>query len=191
VHSAPDERRCRVAGYAWAAGIPVVGMNCIGSVLPKVLREPPYFFECADYASFPGAIIAALDSARTGPDFTPARQHVSQEPAALEMIAMLGALAQSRQLALSPHPVNATGFDLRMGRHHGIAFGTNRLEQDLGAFVTILQNRMDAELAILAASPDPENAIVGLDPVPPRAVFEPRPPSLVRRALRKLKKAVA
>lgn len=191
VHSAPDERRCRVAGYAWAAGIPVVGKDCIGSILPKPLRRPPYFFECPDYASFSDMIIAALNSAQAHPDFTPARQHVSQDPAALELISMLAALAQSRGVLLSPHPINAAGFDLRMGRHHGIAFGTNRVEQDLGAFVGILRNAADAELATLAAAPDPEMAIAAQSPVTPRQVFEPRPPSLVRRAARKLRKVIS
>lgn len=42
VHFAPDERRCRVAGYAWAAGLPVVAMASVGSLLPPEDRRPPF-----------------------------------------------------------------------------------------------------------------------------------------------------
>jgi glycosyltransferase involved in cell wall biosynthesis len=190
VHSAPDERRCRVAGYAWAAGMPVVGMACISSVLPVPLRRPPFFFECQDYAAFPDAIIAALDSAAGRPDFGPAIVHVSQLPAAGEMVAILAALACEKGRCLSAIPINAQGFDLRLGRHHGLATGFNRLEQDLAAFIAVLKDSSDAELAAFAAADDPECAIVARSPVPPRAVDEPRPPSRVLQAARKIKKAL-
>lgn len=188
VHSAPDERRCRVAGYAWAAGIPVVGMDCIGSILPSDHRRPPYFFETPDYAAFPGAILDALASARQSPDFGPVIRHVAQEPAAYELLGRLADLARLKSVALSQAPVNANGFDLRMGRHHGIAYGANRLEQDLGAFIAFLQRSGDGDLAALASLPDPEAAIAARDPVLPRAVFEPRPPSLPVRGLRKIRR---
>jgi len=190
VHSAPDERRCRVAGYAWAAGMPVVGMACVGSVLPTLLRKPPFFFECQDYGAFPDAIIAALDNAAGQPDFEPAIVHVSQKTTAGEMVTFLAGLAREKGHRLSLFPINARGFDLRLGRHHGLATGFNRLEQDLTAFITVLKDASDAELAAFAAADDPECAIVAHNPLLPRSVIEARPPSRVLQIARKIKRAL-
>ena len=60
VHTADDERRCRVAAYAWASGLPVVGMDCVGGLLPLEARRSPYMFECKRYADFPDQIIKAI-----------------------------------------------------------------------------------------------------------------------------------
>ncbi len=45
VHTAPSERRCRVAAYAFACGLPVVGRKNVGSILNKDLQVQPIFYE--------------------------------------------------------------------------------------------------------------------------------------------------
>ena len=63
VHTADDERRCRVAAYAWSSGLPVVGLPPIGSLLSKDLRRPPWFFEARRDRDFAPLIIEATASA--------------------------------------------------------------------------------------------------------------------------------
>src|ERR1041384_6685734 len=61
-HFASDERRCRVASYAWASGMPVVAMAPVASLLPASLRKPPYFFEATSFSDFPDLIIRAREA---------------------------------------------------------------------------------------------------------------------------------
>src|SRR3954447_12146082 len=61
-HFAPDERRCRVAAYAWATGLPVVGTAAVGSLLPETLRKPPAFREVRDPADYAEQIAASLEA---------------------------------------------------------------------------------------------------------------------------------
>ncbi len=61
VHSAQDERRCRVAAYAWASGIPVVARENVASIVPPALRRRPFWFAFDRADELADAIIAAID----------------------------------------------------------------------------------------------------------------------------------
>lgn len=166
VHSAPDERRCRVAAYAWAMEMPVVGMACIGSVLPPELRRAPHFFEIGDYAQFPAAILAALNVSGTS------QQSARAQVAANSTMAILRSHLERLfgRDSLSPLPFSESMLDIRLGRHHGLAFGKNRVEQDIGEFINQLQFRTDAELEMLSNTADSEESIADLAPHAPRKV---------------------
>ena len=159
VHSAPDERRCRVAAYAWATGLPVVGKACIGSVLPPELRHSPFFFEIDSYDQFPDAILAALLASRAQADFDPARREVATESAVPRMEDMLRQLFEARSWRYPATPVAGCRLDYRLGRHHGLSSGPNRIEQDIGRFIDLLRTLDQAELSELTALPDPENLL--------------------------------
>src|SRR4051795_1647961 len=60
-HFAPDERRCRVAGYAWASHRPVVAQASVGSLLPEADRRAPAFWEVAAPEAFPERLVESLD----------------------------------------------------------------------------------------------------------------------------------
>jgi hypothetical protein len=166
VHSAPDERRCRVAAYAWAAGMPVVGMACVGSILSPQLRRPPYFFETAGYADFPEQILKAL--AASGATDMAAHDEVSTSATVTTLRKDLEAIFGAD--CLSPLPVPEADLDIRMGRHHGLAVGKNRVNQDIGAFIRQLLTVGDADLARIATMADPELELARLMPVEPRKV---------------------
>ena len=59
VHFADVETRCRVAAYAFCAGIPVIGNSAISNILPVEIATEPTFFEVKndDYVS---AILRAI-----------------------------------------------------------------------------------------------------------------------------------
>jgi glycosyltransferase involved in cell wall biosynthesis len=56
VHTADDERRCRVAAYAWAMGMPVVCMDDVASLIPNHLRLEPVVYIPKTYDEFPNEI---------------------------------------------------------------------------------------------------------------------------------------
>jgi glycosyltransferase involved in cell wall biosynthesis len=167
VHSAPDERRCRVAAYAWAMEMPVVGMACIGSILSPELRKPPYFFEISDYPEFPDAILKALET--SGKSDGAARAEVATTEAIVTLRRSIETLFGKQ--TISPLPFSSSELDIRMGRHHGLAFGKNRIEQDIGAFIGQLQSLTDVELAGLTGrEADPEQALAAMARAVPRKV---------------------
>ncbi len=45
IHTAPTERRCRVAAYAFASGLPVIGKENVGSILDENLQIQPIFYK--------------------------------------------------------------------------------------------------------------------------------------------------
>jgi hypothetical protein len=170
VHSAPDERRCRVAAYAWASGIPVVGRDCIGSILPSAMRQAPFFYEVREAGEFPDMILRALADCGRAANFEPVREIVAIEPAAVTLQRHLDRLATQYGWQLSTHSLSVQDLDIRLGRHHGIAAGRNRVEQDLGVFIRALAELPDAELLKLSAEGDPEYTLARRFPSKPRAI---------------------
>ena len=156
VHFAPNERRCRVAGYAWAAGLPVVAMAPVGSLLPADLQRPPFFYQVPDYAAFPDLILAALadvqrDNARPA---NTVRRHFAADETTAELRRQLGSLDPGARLS-SDKGWALSGLDIRLGRHHGIVAGPNGVEMDLADFVRLLGEEPGA-LADAANERDPE-----------------------------------
>jgi hypothetical protein len=174
VHFAPDERRCRVAAYAWAAGIPVVGMGPVGSLLPAELRRPPYFHEVADYGEFPARILAAL--AQGPADFAPARREVAPPDTIARLFATIASVTGRVPAEPGEGTTALEGLDIRLGRHHGLASGTNALPMSVLELAELLAGDVERVEAAVREDPDPEAALA---PAPPPA--EPRRRLRLRR----------
>jgi hypothetical protein len=191
VHTALDERRCRVAAYAWACGSPVVGTAAIGSLLPRALRREPFFYKVRgdeDYAPLAARAVAEYEPrefeevrATVSVDHTPAlfERHVAQ-------------VAAERGRALSPQPLAAHDLDIRLGRHHGMGHNPNSVPQTVADLLRYLRERPDEAIARDLEHADPELHIAGLEafastelPDPP----EPLVPTL--GPLAKVRDAVA
>lgn len=187
-HSAPDERRCRVAAYAWASGLPVVGMAPVGSVLTPGLRRHPYFFETASYDDFPGQIAQALDAAKDAPDFSAAQAEVASS----QSIALFENHVRRLFLELGLSAAIPGGWmhamDIRLGRHHGLPAGINQLQQDIAAFLEFLAAASPDDMQDLAAFADPEAEIARRLPRSPRQ-FISAPPrrTVLHRAMRMIR----
>ena len=158
-HFAPDERRCRVAGYAWAAGLPVVAMASVGSLLPADLREPPFFYEASDYSEFPHQILAALAEQQRGAprEADAARRRFAIEQTVPELRRQLDALDPEAGLT-GETGWTVSDLDIRLGRHHGVAAGPNGVDMGLAELVSLLSEAPQA-LHDAAHQRDPERAL--------------------------------
>lgn len=138
LHCATEERRCRIAAYAWCAGLPVVAYPCVGSILPSDLRTPPGFYIIEKDSDYADALLHAIDnSAKFEAD--PYRAVLSEDLTlkALEkkMISIFNELSipfEGRILGQN--------LDRRLGWHHqGIGGSSNGLKQSLAEFMTAVE----------------------------------------------------
>lgn len=170
VHTADDERRCRVAAYAWACGLPVVGMKCVGGLLPAEARRPPYMFEPKRYADFPEQIITAISSL-PAKDWDQAimRQTFSESYTPDTLDQWLAQMAERRSLNYRTGHLSRKNLSIRLGRHHNGVAGSNSLETSLTDLVQWIADN-DDKLPACIDSPDPEHTIQEI--MMPKGVME-------------------
>jgi len=160
VHTANDERRCRVAAYAWAAGMPVVAKKSVGSVLPSAVQTPPYFYQAKRYSHFSQLIQDAL-------------AQYDQQPLPCENLARDWTLITTMSERLkgqlkiwcgndSDNYFALTKLDIRLGRHHGISLGANKIGWNLHTLLQYLAERDYADMCQDIQNDDPEISITSL-----------------------------
>ena len=163
VHTANDERRCRVAAYAWCTGLPVIAMDAVASLLPAELRRRPYWFKVDTDDGYAAAIVDALEATRGAVDFAAVRDVMSDEGARPRLVSRLKALlAHSHPAAtnLTASDFSLDRLDIRLGRHFEYQSTTNALRLPLELFVADLASgRLDDRLTAAARLPDPERAL--------------------------------
>ena len=161
VHGAADERRVRVAGYAWATGIPIVGTEGVGSLLSEKLRRPPYFYEVERPDNAADAILQALRDSGRPVDFGPVRDEVCSAATGGKLTVTLQDIFRDMNLPFVDTAMALQGLDIRLGRHHGlpVAAHTNMLSQGVDAFVAYLAGATDEQILRDFATPDPEQVI--------------------------------
>jgi len=164
VHTAPDERRCRIAAYAWASQMPVVARDNVASILPGELQKPPFYFGYDQDENLPAAILAAVDSEPSQGDWRPVLENFRPANAAKRLSDFLDALAATRGRTMSPEPVNPSHMDFRLGRHHIATMGgPNELPQTVADFCARLATHSDADLAAISRRDYPEEALLGVN----------------------------
>lgn len=158
-HFADDERRCRVAGYAWACGMPVVAMAAVGSLLPRELRKPPYLFEVWTDSDYPRALRDAVEAAERQPDGAQeAATHFREAETVPQLDARLAVLAARRDLPYSTGRLFGEGLGIRLGRHHGFPASPNHIEMPVPVLLDTLADPKTPEW--LGEHPrDPERAL--------------------------------
>jgi glycosyltransferase involved in cell wall biosynthesis len=138
VHTADDERRCRVAAYAWATGMPVVCMDQVASLIPRHLRESPVVYKPETYDQFPEKILEALrpNGSNTANSTVQAAMCEFNEVKLLERLDIeLEALAHSKGLDYVAGKLFGKNLGLRLGRHHDGVEGTNSFSSNLRTLV--------------------------------------------------------
>lgn len=174
VHFANDERRCRVAGYAWACGLPVVTTDAVASLLPAVERHPPAYYKAREFAQFPDRIVEAIEH---GPDEASreAQHSVSEADTVPELLGWLESLLGAPLSSADREEMALGGLGLRLGRHHGIGGpGPNTVPMEVDALVTLLESDPERVTQAVAIAEDPEHELAGTTP-------GPAPPSRLRR----------
>lgn len=159
VHTANDERRCRVAAYAWASGMPVVSMSCVASLLTPELQNPPYFFEAKDYRDFPDKIVEAIASV-SSPDWDQGlvSRQFSETASTETFDGHLQAIAARTDSRYQRGKMWDRNLSIRLGRHHLGKEGPNSLAPVLGAFVAWL-NEHNGSLEKYQSEEDPEKVM--------------------------------
>jgi len=159
VHTADDERRCRVAGYAWASGIPVVAMNCVAGLLPPEARKTPYFYEAKQYADFPTQIVRALRDQSSAQWDTALMERFFIETKSTDTLnSYLQKIAMDRGLPYDLENLSRKNLSIRLGRHHVDSEGPNSLNVKLIDLIEwISNNPTEAQHAL--QSEDPERAM--------------------------------
>ncbi|PDT18291.1 hypothetical protein CO670_02475 [Rhizobium sp. J15] len=161
LHPAPEERRCRTAAYAWAGGMPVVANEHVASILPASFHKPPYLFKYENPSDIPAAVINALQYTETNEtDWSVVSDQFSSIKSAARIDAMLGEIATASDRGLmSPHPIMPIGLDIRLGRHHRLAVGGNRIGYSIEEFCDVLMKCGDDDLLRCLNEADPEIAL--------------------------------
>jgi glycosyltransferase involved in cell wall biosynthesis len=121
VHSAPDERRCRVAAYAWCCGLPVVGMDNIAAIIPPELRTENAFFKTNSMDDLATKIKKALNVVKNSErafDPEPYLDHLSEVRMTNKMI---GQFNKDFGVETDASFWFVNELDIRLGRHHVIA----------------------------------------------------------------------
>jgi hypothetical protein len=138
LHGATEERRCRIAAYAWCAGLPVVAYPSVASILPTDLQKSPAYFRVDDDEGYVPAILAALDSIdKFQPE--PYRQALSETFTVSDLDQRLAAVFSEMGLEYSDKPLLGKNLDIRLGwHHHGIGGRSNGLMQPLEEFMSDL-----------------------------------------------------
>jgi glycosyltransferase involved in cell wall biosynthesis len=164
-HSAPQERRCRTAAYAWAGGMPVVANSHVASILPRKFRRPPFWFSFEQTGGMAKALTAALGSAgRSDGDWPAVKAEFSAVDSAKRLETFLSRFsAQYGWGRISDEAINPSRLDLRLGRHHGISLGANKVNLPISEFCRALETLSDAHISALCRAADAEIAMLDFD----------------------------
>jgi hypothetical protein len=162
VHFADHERRCRVAAYAWASGLPVVGMSSVGSLLPPSARTTPAFYDVSAFKKFPDVLVRALQQA-TPHGGLAARRFVAAEDTVPALLDRLGELLGSPLDASERAAAATSGLDIRLGRHHGLAAGPNAVSMTVSRLVALLDADEATVSRLVTSAADPEVALAATD----------------------------
>ncbi|MGN6580962.1 MAG: hypothetical protein ACTHJ1_13385 [Bordetella sp.] len=147
LHCATEERRCRIAAYAWCAGLPVVAYPSVASILPQALRQSPGYYAVTDDNQYADALINALTNASS---FDAGAYH--EELSEIKTTAKLELKLADIFLDLNipfEGSLLSQNLDRRLGWHHqGIGGVANGLQQSLQEFMITIStlDGLDAKL---------------------------------------------
>jgi len=139
-HFANDERRCRVIANAAATQMPIVCMSDPASIIPQHLQTSPYLYLVKNDNEFLPQIIRALDDFDIKRDLSEISKYFSVEYTTTEVKKQL-----SRFIGTSPENMNNESFnfnnlDIRLGRHHSISYGPNKVDVSLNDLIDFLMS---------------------------------------------------
>lgn len=137
VHFADVETRCRVAAYAFCAGIPVIGHSLIANILTEELAIEPTFYEVRDddyVASILKAVNEPMKSDQSG-----CMNILSERSSINRLVANLNHCLNPRQ-EFTTTQFFSNNLDIRLGAAHSGNETSNSYGIDLLAFIQLLKN---------------------------------------------------
>ena len=161
VHTAYNERRCRVVGYAHASGMPVVCLQDPASLLSKEQQSAPIAYVAKNYDEFPILIDKAIkyvDSNSYGIDeMLPAISQCSEQYSKERLKENL-----DRYLGVNTsfEEYNFNDLDIRLGRHHGMGNDKSSCGWSINNLVSYLGNQSKEKINTDIKENDPEKFIL-------------------------------
>ena len=157
LHCPVEERRCRIAAYAWSAGLPVVAYPSVASILPQKLQIEPGYFAVNSDDEYVSQILSALDRSEEF-DPEPYRQAVSEVYAIDRLKLELANIFADMNIPFSGDLLSAN-LDRRLGWHHNNLGGSsNGLKHPLDDFMRQLLE-LGPIATYLAAASYPEREL--------------------------------
>jgi glycosyltransferase involved in cell wall biosynthesis len=150
LHCADQERRCRTVANAMAAGLPTVCSKDPASIIPTPRYKEPYLYLVNNDNEYTKCIIKALKEYK-GPndpvdDFVPTH---TVKKIAKHLAPICG--------ADEPNLINGRNLDIRLGRHHGISIGPNKVNYTVDEFIDKLNDIV--KVTSVFWSEDPERIL--------------------------------
>jgi hypothetical protein len=135
LHVAGMERHPRVVGYAWAAGLPVVGPPAAAVLLPPGLAQPPGFFAFDTVAAAASQLRLALDAPALPASYSAFHLASFQvERFKTEIRKLYERLREN----FAEGGWELDSLDLRLACHHDARAGTNSYGASLYQFASLL-----------------------------------------------------
>ena len=155
IHGADNERRCRIAAFAWCCGLPVVAKSSVASILPERLRVEPAFYEVQDDQQYADLILKALEHY---PSFSPEayQRELSEIYTVHTFEKKLFDFFEKRSMTYRG-VLYAQNLDMRLGWHHeGMGSTVNGCNQSLEAFFKEVEALGSETIQFLYEVPFPE-----------------------------------
>ncbi len=164
VHSSHKERQGRVTGNAWASGMPLVGLACTGTPLPRQLQIKPYFYEAKNYEDFTDLIDEAIAASKNNDtNWSPVTNLFRETESVKRLRAELKKFFASKNI---PYEESGEAFKhlaRRLARHHGKE-SVMDIRMPLSQFIdTIIQYPEKVKNAAETGE-DPEKALMTMFP---------------------------
>jgi glycosyltransferase involved in cell wall biosynthesis len=140
VHFANDERRCRVVANAAATQMPIVCMSDPASIIPPELRHPPYCYQVINNEDFVNQIILALKEYNENADLSAIAKHFSVTHTSIEIKKQLEKFLNTTTINFNNKSFNFNNLDIRLGRHHGISYGPNKVDMSINDFICFINS---------------------------------------------------
>lgn len=164
LHCAENEKRCRIAAYAWCAGLPVIAKESVGSILPTHLQAPPAYFKVQNDTDYPILIMQAL---KTYQNFHPLEYQkiLSEKFTCNTLNEKFRNFYHNLNLPYSGELLFQK-LDIRLGWHHeNIGGNTNGVSQSLSSFIDSILVLNENDVNHLKNLPYPEKYFLDADKV--------------------------
>tara|TARA_R100000005_G_C4999769_1_gene206543 strand:- start:1163 stop:2233 length:1071 start_codon:yes stop_codon:yes gene_type:complete len=147
LHTANQEFRCRVAAQAHACAMPLVSYPCQSTLLPRHLRKPPVNYISRSDSEIVDNLIKCLsdyENNKNGLELKEVSDYFQDVNTNNRLENYLKDFFKSKGLEFdSDDGFNFKNLDRRMGRHHGISLGSNKVDLSLQEFCNILMSDIE------------------------------------------------
>jgi hypothetical protein len=127
--------RCRVVANAAATEMPIVCMKDPASIIPSNLRKEPYLYLVNSDDEFPSKMLEALDQYDSKRNMSEISKHFSVKHTSQEIKRQLAPFLRVNIDEMSDASFNFNNLDIRLGRHHSISYGPNKVDMTILDFV--------------------------------------------------------